>query len=616
MLRRLWWLSAMIAPLLLTGCGADPEAAEPANDDIIPAAVSRGAFHDWEAVQLNNGLATIAVVPKLGGRVLGYEFAGQPMVYANPKLYGALPGQDPGNRRPWVPGTVSPSFDAPEVAPTGEPTDAGTAPRDRGPAAPEPGFDLEEVPGGGVEGAEPAESAGPIAAQGPAQPMPEAAEVGELIDSTAIAAEEPLRYVPSPRSREYANYGGALGLPGPRSHWPRPWPPPLALDLGEYAAEVGEGDGSLVAVSLQGPADDELGVELSRRVALLRGSTVMRVEHTLKNTGNETRPWSIADLSQHPGALAGGETFTKDVRVYLPLDPDSPRNLDYAALIGPQVHPQYTPSEGLLQVEYLGAEGMVGSDAKLGWIAWADHRHGTVLVKIAHLEPEAHYPEQGITATVYTSPAESESYVELGLRSPLRELKSGDTMRFAVEYGAARCPAPIVAASNVGCVNTPLTAERLADSDRSVALKGIFGVFYAGQAQIAFFDAEGEVLARTQPVTVTPREEFRLDTIAPLPDGAVRAAVVIVAHSRVDVGELADCSIVDAPAPPPDGLAAPALSEVTPLLPGVPEVELAPGEGPSLETGPAMPDAPETPADDQPAAPEPIRPPETEDGTP
>lgn len=624
------WAVALVLLFGLYGCGDDTkEDKEGLNESETKEVLAlKSTWHDWESVELRNGLVSVQVVPRLGGRTLGYEFNGRSLVYANPKLYGHTPGAEESQRQPWVPGTGGAEQTPSEPAATDQPSEELNRAEDQGPNLTEPAPERAEptvdVPGGGLrsrtgrlhpvetagEPAKPAESA-PVAGEpapaegtghaegttgiGESEAKPAMPESGEVAaEPVAHAAEaEPLRYIPSQTSEKYRNYGGQTVWPGPRSHWTQPWPPPEALDLGGYEPKITRTDGDTAEVELASPPDETLGVKLAKTITLFRGSTVIRVVSRLTNTGARTRAWCLEDVSQHPGALTPGETFTKDVQMFLPLSPASRHHLGYVAMLGNQTSDQYFPEKELFRLEYLGQEGMVGSDDLRGWVAYADRRNETLLVKLATLDPRGTYAEGGVTSTLYTAPGEAESYVQMGLRSPLREVEPNGDMTLTVTYGATTCPLPIVSASLAGVVNTPLKAVKLGDT---VKLNGVFGTFYTGHAQIVFYNEAGQELARTAPVALSPTQPYRLDSVANLPDGTVRAALMITNSRRVDIAVLADSGIEEIqPEPGAAVVAEPTTpsgeAEATPAAEPVAEPAIGPEPAAAGTTMPTAPEA-------------------------
>lgn len=532
----------------LTACGEDNETTDEdraRQAELEPTVAGTAVYEDWEAVELRNGLVEVAVVPALGGRIMGYTFNDRNLLYVNPEHRGQLPGEPARNHEAWVPSLaedgVTPA--EPQLAP--DATDPGGEAVDQPPVVTEPGLPVDGAAGEDAlvldEPAAEADAAADAAADTDVVPAMSDVEEIEATLPEALPGGEPLRFVPSPRSEGYVNYGGQVTWPAPQNHWRSAWPPPALLDLSAYVNESpGAGEDRVEAV-LTSPEDADLGLQLLKTVTLHRAATAMRVVSELRNIGRQTRLWALQDVSQHAGALAPGESFTKDVQVYLPLNEASRYNLGFAALLGPQTSEQYQPEAGVLRVEYLGEEGLIGTDSHAGWAAYVDKRNGLVLAKVAVHSGEGLYPDDNITATAYTAPADEESYVQLTLRSPLTSLAPGESTRLTVHYGIATCPAPIVGATAAGVVSTPLKAEAMPDT---VQLSGLFGSFYAGYAQVAFHNAAGEELARTEPMEVSPARPYALDTVAPLPDGAVTARLVILNHRRSDVATLSEVSIV------------------------------------------------------------------------
>ena len=596
-----WWMVLVGLPVawMLPGCGANEETKEGLKQsEIEPSVATKAVYKDFESLELSNGLVTVAIVPQVGGRVLGYTLDGRELLYANPKRMGELPGEEGSRRHPWVPATTTAEPVPPTAAPTVDtPADLPTSEDDplasTTPSTERADVQVEDVPGGGEH-----------LADGPLAPPDEASEVGTAEGNEAVGASDdgmatadeqpaetdmidmspdvaPLTYLPSQTAQEYPNYGGQVSWPLPRRNWPQAWPPPVPVDLGGYSAEMPKTDGDAAEVVLTGPEDDQLKVQLSKRITLPRASTVLKVTSILKNLDVRARTWSLDDVSQHPGALTPGETFTRDVQLFLPLKPDSERHLGYTALLGSQTNEQLFPESGMMRIEYLGQESLIGTDSLAGWAAYADARHDLVMVKLAAQESSGRYPDGDTPSAAYTAPAEAESYVQLELRSPLRAVRPQESMEFTVWYAAATCPLPILDASRAGVVNTALKAERMVDSAR---VTGVFGVFYTGFAQIVFSDDEGTELARTNPVPVSPLQPYRLEAVAKLPDGATQAKLMITDHRRVDVAALGQVGISEFKPSPPAELAEPPKGEEPVAEPTVPAVDLKPGSAAPVST--------------------------------
>jgi hypothetical protein len=342
----------------------------------------------------------------------------------------------------------------------------------------------------------------------------------------------------SPFAAGYANFGGQVTWPTPQVGWP----PSVVLDQQEHKATIDLDKGDEVRVTLTSPADEALGAQLTRTLSLPRAATALRVSAKLTNRAKEPRPLGLQDLSQHPGALAAGETFSADQQLYLPLGPTSPLTDGWANLLGSRASAHWKVERGVLRLSYGGQEALAGADGFAGWAAYADARHDTVLAKVASQPADGKYPDRNLTATAYAAPSARESYVAMALRSPLATVAPGQAAELEVWYGAARCPLPVVGATKVGVVNTPLVAEQ---TKETVAVKGVFGVFYQGWAQLVWRDKAGAELARGEPTKVTPLQPYRLDTVLSPPAAAVQVALEVLSRDRVPVGVLAQAPVTD-----------------------------------------------------------------------
>ena len=79
-----------------------------------------------------------------------------------------------------------------------------------------------------------------------------------------------------------------------------------------------------------------------------------------------------------------------------------------------------------------------------------------------------------------------------------------------------------------------------------VDLRGTYGVFYVGDAEIVFRDVEGTVLGTGGTIAVTPLETFVLDTTVQPPSGTRRIELVIEDMAGRRLGVL-DAATVEMP---------------------------------------------------------------------
>jgi hypothetical protein len=396
------------------------------------------------------------------------------------------------------------------------------------------------------------------------------------------------------QDRKWHNWGGYKVWPAPQKDWGGP-PDPLgsALDSGQWTGEILSAEGSKVAIRLTSPEDKTVtGLQMSRTLTLFRGSSRVQVEQTFKNVSDKPVRWSVWDVTQVPGALSEGETFTEEARIYFPLNPQSRHPQGYEVQAGEKESKQWLKgvAPGIMGVQYLGETGKIGADSLGGWIAYADQRHKVVYVKTFQVETgeQVEYPDNGSTVEVYTSG--DLPYMEVEVLSPIRELQPGESYTFTENWYAATCPGPILAVNEVGLVNTPLTAQSL---ENTVRLRGTFGVFQEGKASFAFYDQEGQLLARTGAVEVSPLETWALDQVVKLPDDAVRVKVLLESHDRVELGTLAEATLEAAPPEEPAQTVQETATTPPAPEPTAPSPENLPPSEPTEEQEPAAPPPPE-----------------------
>jgi hypothetical protein len=89
-------LAAMVLCGLLAGCGGVEQARarrevpgvtgsmSPVATAAEEATAAEADYKGWQAFRLTNGMATVVVVPELGGRIMEYKLGGHPFLWVNP----------------------------------------------------------------------------------------------------------------------------------------------------------------------------------------------------------------------------------------------------------------------------------------------------------------------------------------------------------------------------------------------------------------------------------------------------------------------------------------------------------------------------------------------------
>ena len=332
----------------------------------------------------------------------------------------------------------------------------------------------------------------------------------------------------------WKNYGGAKTWPAPQG-WDNDaqWhgPPDPVLDSGRYDYHTSESHNS-GAITMTSPKDPRTGLQITREISLETGNSRLTLDLSFMNFAARTVRWSIWDVAQMACSKADG-SLNDDCWLYIPLD--AQREPPYTVIFGDD-NPQYQldAERGLLAVQYKGMVGKIGVHSPAGWTAFADRAAGYALCMRFDYQPHAAYPDNESTVECWTeapgapSPIafQSPGYIlEAETLSPLHTLHPFDDASQRVTWSAAQCPGPIVDVTDVGCVNQPLAVAREQDCWR---IRGVFGCFYDGEAQLAALDEAGEVLRTTDLGAVSPLAALYLDEAIDLPEAASQVRLRIL----------------------------------------------------------------------------------------
>ena len=342
----------------------------------------------------------------------------------------------------------------------------------------------------------------------------------------------------------WKNYGGDKTWPAPQGwdgagQWPGP--PDNVLDSGPYAATGEEANGS-VSVRMRSAADMRTGLYIERRLSLGPGSSRLRLELAFENVSQRDIRWAIWDIAQLDCAASGSDCW-----LYVPVDPDEPR--PWHVLFGEensQLRPDFRP--GLFALNYQGIVGKIGLRSPGGWLAFADQRAEQVLCMQFPHEPDADYPDGGASVECWTempgapSPLPINSpgrILEAEVLGPLRTLPPGGRTELRITWSAARCPGPVPAVNDAGCVQQRLVARRRGEQ---VHVTGSFGVFHQARAELAWLDAIDTTLATQDMGEVSPLAALQVDSLTTAPEAAQSLRLQL--HSvNDDLLELDRCAI-------------------------------------------------------------------------
>ncbi|MDE2853463.1 MAG: DUF4380 domain-containing protein [Chloroflexota bacterium] len=339
----------------------------------------------------------------------------------------------------------------------------------------------------------------------------------------------------------WKNYGGAKTWPAPQGwdgegQWPGP-PDPI-LDSGRYDFQASE-----ASVLMTSPPDARSGLRIRRQVTLRPSSSRLQLRLFFENILNRPIRWSIWDVAQMACVTAAGK-LNDDCWLYIPTDPN--RDRPYEIMFGDD-NPQYQldAESGLLAVQYQGIVGKIGVHSPAGWIAFADRRAGYALCMQFAYEAEAEYPDDGATVECWTEapgapspiPIRSPGYIlEAEILSPLHTLQPLEIKLQQLIWSAAACPGPIVDVNEVGCAHQPLS---VALTDGGARIRGVFGCFLVGRAEIECLDEAGQILSRIDLGAASPLRALHVDARARMDAGARLMRLRIVDADGADAGTLA-----------------------------------------------------------------------------
>jgi hypothetical protein len=348
------------------------------------------------------------------------------------------------------------------------------------------------------------------------------------------SAELGKTYTPSGTSGGHT-FGGFMNWPSPQARWG--WPPPPTIDYGKYATEIkSAGDDSCV-VSAVGQKEkwSAAGLHFERQMTMYKGSSRVKVEQTLVNEGTTAASWGVWDITESLTHHAG-ETDYENFWVYFPVTTDS---IWFDTPDKRVVRGEVAP--GIYGAQYFPVGGMkIFANNYAGWIAYVDKRDGYAYIKKYDIVQGANYPLNDNSIKVDKNGFHDKlwlgsTYWEIEIVAPVVELQpNGGKYTFVEDWYATRVYGPILAVNESGAVENKLVWDAY-----TKVLSGKFGVFYVGQAQIAFIDKNGGVIEKGNSYNVTPMEKFELaETITSVPENTDTIQLILQDANGKQIGVL------------------------------------------------------------------------------
>ena len=377
----------------------------------------------------------------------------------------------------------------------------------------------------------------------------------ELLGKTFPATDEV-------KQNEWRNFGGYRLVPLPYENCSvdkegnrgKRWPPPAIIgdakydiakgknELGFETIEVKSGVQQLPVPKFFGnkgfvyPDKIEEELQYSRALYIEPNSSLVYIDHTLKNVGDSKVKRGLKISSQHVSeteiGLHDGENYVAyvpfDKSLKLPngeqfeittnadrrwnyinrnrfkLDKKNPEHVEKYYNHGTNWKGEVAP--GIYEVEYdfnqMAGIHMIASDS---WLCYVNKKTNTAFAKIMEpYNPKLEY-DQGLNNAIFCSGL-SEGYIETEVQTPLYNLEPNESFNYREIHGAAQIEnAPVLSVNLAG-----VTTKKMAFTNSGNVIEGTYGVFKEGQAVLQFKIGD-EILKSYNLGKVNPLEVFKVN---------------------------------------------------------------------------------------------------------
>jgi hypothetical protein len=317
----------------------------------------------------------------------------------------------------------------------------------------------------------------------------------------------------------WKNYGGSKVWPAPQGwsgdeEWPGP--PDPVLDGGPYSCHVLPEIQATAAVRLESHPDKYTGLTLSRTIRIFQDSSIVEIQHVMRNTSNRPVRWAIWQVTQ--------QAAHRDLTVLVPSHACRQMYGDqkYEAI-------SFDPTDGLCRVRYVNQIAKFAMKPEEGWLATLDSRRAIGLVETFPLFPALPYPDDAPVEawvngrgsfTIHDDRIEMEQdpngcdpYIETELLSPLIALRPGEAYSFQISWHCTSIEADTMTAVNhCAAVGRRLTATR---RGREARVTGSFGLFHVGLLELAGVPRNGKTRAVHALGSFSPLAACHIDCLVP-----------------------------------------------------------------------------------------------------
>ena len=364
------------------------------------------------------------------------------------------------------------------------------------------------------------------------------------------------------KQNEWRNFGGYRLVPLPYENCSvdkegnrgKRWPPPVIIGAATYDVTKGKNDLGFETIEVQSgvqqlpvpkffgnkgfvyPDKIEEELQYSRTLYIEPNSSLVYIDHTLKNVGDSKVKRGLKISSQHVSetekGLHDGENYVAyvpfDKNLKLPngelfeittnadqrwnyinrnrfkLDKKNPEHVEKYYNNGTNWKGEVAP--GIYEVAYdynqMAGIHMIASDS---WLCYVNKKTNTAFAKI--MEPynrELEY-DHGLNNAIFCSGL-SEGYIETEVQTPLYNLAPNESFDYREIHGAAQIEnAPVLKVNLAG-----ITTKKMKLTNSGDSIEGAYGVFNEGQAVLQF--KTGDIVIKSQDIEdVNPLKVFKLN---------------------------------------------------------------------------------------------------------
>lgn len=385
------------------------------------------------------------------------------------------------------------------------------------------------------------------------------------------------------KMNEWRNFGGYRLVPLPienssinkNGKKANRWPPPVVLGDAPYKVSIGENSEGKKTIEVQSgvqelpvpffygkekkflyPDQIDEKIQYSRSLYIEPNSSLVFINHTLKNVGDQTIKKGLMISSQHvswsDSKLQDGHNFSAFIpfseELKLPngeqfeisataeqrwryinrnrfkLDKKNPEHVKKYFNRGTNWKGEVAP--GIYEVEYdynaMAGLHIISSES---WIAYVNKITNTAFVKIMEPYNSKLEYDHGINMAIFCSGLET-GYLETEVKTPLYKLQPKESFNYKEIHGAAKIESsPILDVNQTGIIT-----KKLHYNKETKTIEGSYGVFIEGKVILYLKDSKRKVIREIALGDVNPLKEVKINS--KVMSNSVKSIIILVRDSK------------------------------------------------------------------------------------